>query len=94
MLETKLHPDRAVHTFPTLCRMFDVYKILNGNGYAGGIWVFWDSNRVYLSFMAISKQMLTFSVIPSDPQDKPFFMMAIYASPNWRQRRDLWKPLT
>lgn len=39
------------------------------------------------------EQFLTFNVTSVNSQEKPFFMTAIYASPDWRQRQAVWNSL-
>ena len=74
MLEKKIQLDKAIRTFPYLSNMLSNYKLQNGNGSSGGIWVFWDVHHVSLTSFEGMEQFLTINVTSVNSQEKYFFM--------------------
>lgn len=57
-------------------------------GFVGGIWVLWNSDYVTLELVAGDAQVMT--VFVQKVAAAPWMFSAVYASPNWWYREELW----
>lgn len=57
-------------------------------GYAGGIWLFWDDNILYLAPLSCNEQLLTVAMKIGDMVN--WIFSPIYTSPNVVYREVLW----
>ncbi|XP_061998979.1 uncharacterized protein LOC133716290 [Rosa rugosa] len=67
---------------------FSDYRIVEANGFSGGIWLLWNSFKVHVDFIDKSAQSVSVKIsIPG----KPIWMLTvIYASPTNSVRAALW----
>ncbi|XP_061998932.1 uncharacterized protein LOC133716229 [Rosa rugosa] len=70
---------------------FTDYKIVEANGFSGGIWLFWSSNQVKLDIIDMNCQSITAKI--SQPNGTAWMLTALYASPTNSVRSNLWKYL-
>ena len=64
--------------------------VVEADGFSGGIWLLWNSNKVKLQVIANSKQTIT--AIVADNSNYWVFTV-VYASPSVAIRRNLWRYL-
>ncbi|XP_062021276.1 uncharacterized protein LOC133737799 [Rosa rugosa] len=58
---------------------FTDYKIVEANGFSGGIWLFWDSSKINVDFIDSTSQSITTKItIPNGPS---WLLTSLYASP-------------
>ena len=62
-------------------------------GFASGIWLLWNSDRVEINALATTKQEIHVEV-KVQSSDSAWFFFAIYASPRSVERCVLWESLT
>ena len=62
-------------------------------GYAGGLWLLWNSDRVEVKALANTEQEIHVEV-KVRPSNFTWILFAIYASPKCEERRILWENLT
>jgi len=88
-LETKASSDLISMSF--LSRFgFDKNFQIPSAGFAGGLWLFWNSNSVALDILASTNQSIHCSFMQ---ESKPVFVSFIYARPNPRLKELLWRDL-
>ena len=66
----------------------DKFEKVEAKGFAGGIWLFWDSNLVEIDLLASTDHVLTCLVKRKD--DVNWILSAVYASPCPSAREGLW----
>ena len=91
LTETRLGGSRAhdlAKTFP-----FDGFLYTNTIGFAGGIWIMWNSDMVEVEHLCSTEQELHVSVKVRGSHNL-WLLSAIYASPRGSERRILWKNLS
>ncbi|GLT63777.1 hypothetical protein SLA2020_363140 [Shorea laevis] len=65
ILETKVAGDRAMDIASNL---YSSYHIVDAKGYAGGLWLLWDSNQVSVEVVSTSNQAIHAIVkVPNHP---------------------------
>ncbi|XP_015945942.1 uncharacterized protein LOC107471016 [Arachis duranensis] len=67
---------------------FDTWTISEGEEFSGGIWCLWNKDVWDVQVLRIHKQLIHCKV--SWNKQEPWFLTAIYGSPNPTIRRDLW----
>lgn len=60
-------------------------------GFAGGIWVAWDSRKIYVELLTSNEQVMT--AIISEGGQLRSLLSIIYASLNFTYRQQLWQYL-
>ncbi|CAL1378455.1 unnamed protein product [Linum trigynum] len=88
LVEPKISGTRAEDVIKELG--FDQNLVLDAVGFAGGIWVVWDSSLVTITEVDRASQFLHVRVRYGQVQ---WLLTAIYASPALVQRRDLWNSI-
>lgn len=59
------------------------------DGFAGGIWVAWDSRKISVELLTSNEQVMT--VLISEGGQPRSLLSIIYASPNFTCRQQLWQ---
>lgn len=72
---------------------FDGVIYVNTIGYAGGIWLLWNSNAVEVTQLASIEQEVH-ALVKVSSTNLSWIISAIYASPRLAERRLLWHNLT
>lgn len=72
--------------------MFDTFVVSEARGFAGGIWVLWNSGEYTIEPIGIDAQVLNLVVQGGD--GSRWILSAVYASPYLPFRNLLWKYLT
>ena len=90
IMETQVGGERAKEILDRL--PFDGAIHTNTIGYAGGLWVLWNSDRVVVSPLATTKQEIHITV-KVRPSDFDFLVSAVYVSPRFNERCVLWNNL-
>lgn len=93
MLETRTKERNAHCVITHLSRLFHMHELVYGNGFSRGIWVFWDLSSINLNLLEKTNQHITFSACETGCRSRNFHLSAVYASPNWQVRRQLWENL-
>ena len=70
---------------------FDVEYIVDSDGFAGGVWVFWDSSVWKVEVIYSEKQLVHLKVVDKD--SSVWFFSACYARPQRSLRAELWNSL-
>ena len=91
IMETKVGGERARDITDRL--PFDGVFITETIGYAGGLWLLWDSNRVEISPLSSIEQEIHVTVKVRS-SNFSWLLLAIYASPRHVERQVLWNNLT
>uniref|UniRef100_A0A2N9HIV3 CCHC-type domain-containing protein n=1 Tax=Fagus sylvatica TaxID=28930 RepID=A0A2N9HIV3_FAGSY len=91
LTETRLGGNRAVDLAKTL--PFDGFLCTNTIGFAGGIWVMWNSDLVDVEHLCSTEQEIHVSVKVRG-SNTLWLLSAIYASPRRFERRILWNNLS
>lgn len=81
LLETKVTRERAVRVLQVIRHLYPNSDLTFGNGFMGGLWVFWDLTRVTLEKLDGSEQHATVHAKPVTNSHKPFFFTTLCASP-------------
>lgn len=55
----------------------------------GGIWIFWDKNKIQLESILIGDQIM--NVMVKEPNKGPWIMSVVYASPHLALGTALWE---
>lgn len=90
-METRIGGERAKEI--TDCLPVDGATYAETIGYAGGLWLLWDSDRVEESLLAKTEQEIHVTVKVRSP-DLCWLFSAIYTSPRLAERRVLWNNLS
>lgn len=88
--ETKLCGARAKEIIETL--PFDGAEVFDTIGLAGGIWLLWNTNLVYVDILATTEQEVH-AIIRVRSESLHWLISAIYASPRFMERCILWDNL-
>lgn len=89
LLEPRIPSDRIK---PWLQHVgMDGFLSVEADGYAGGIWVAWNSNQIEVELLAANAQILT-AIISQNGQPTCLFSV-VYASPHFSFRQQLWNYL-
>lgn len=90
-METRIEGDRAKEITDRL--PFDKSIHIDTIGYAGGLWLFWNSYRVEITLLSKMKQEYhaTAKVCSSNFS---WLLFAIYASPRFAERTIIWDNLS
>ncbi|XP_062010302.1 uncharacterized protein LOC133726711 [Rosa rugosa] len=67
---------------------FSDFRVVEAEGFSGGIWLLWNSLKVHVDF--IDKNFQSVSVKVSLPGKPSWMLTVIYASPTNSVRADLW----
>lgn len=87
MVETRV-PSITLHAI--LHRLnFTNSVVSEARGFAGGIWVFWNSSEVLVNVITVDDQIINMFVRHSGQH--PWLLSALYTSPNPLIRHDLWQ---
>ena len=89
--ETRVGGDRAKEITDRL--PFDGAIHADTVGYAGGLWLLWNSNLVTVSQMASTEQEIH-AVVKVLSSNLSWFLSAVYASPRFLERKLLWNNLS
>jgi hypothetical protein len=89
--ETRVGGDRAKKITDTL--PFDGAIHADTIGYAGGLWLLWDSAVVDVSVLAATEQEIH-AVVKVRSSNFSWLLSAIYASPRFLERKILWDNLS
>ena len=90
VMETRLGGNRAKEIAGRLS--FDGAIHTDTIGYAGRLWLLWNTGKVEVSLLSKTKQEIHVSV-KVHSLDSTFFFSTIYASPRLAKRRVLWNNL-
>ena len=90
VMETKIGGDRAREISDRL--PFNGAIHTETIGLAGGLWMFWNSNQVEVTFLASTEQEI-YTTIKVKNSDYCWLFTAIYASPRSAERHVLWNNL-
>lgn len=90
LVKTKISGQRAVDVSTALG--FDRVVRSEAEGFSGRIWLLWDSGSVTLNILTVNNQAIHASVQVNSPHPNWLFS-AIYASPNFALRLNLWDHL-
>ncbi|RYR04050.1 hypothetical protein Ahy_B06g083584 [Arachis hypogaea] len=69
----------------------DIWSISEAEGFSRGVWCLWNKNFWDVEVLHNHKQLIHCKV--SWNEEEPWFLTAIYSSPNPSTRRDLWQML-
>jgi exonuclease III len=84
--EPKVQFQKASKTMLSLG--FTDHKIVEANGFSGGIWLFWNSTNLHVDFIDKNAQTITVKVtLPGGPS---WMLSTLYASPTKTVRSMLW----
>lgn len=86
VLETQIPSDKFITWLPRLG--MDGFLASEATGFAGGIWLMWDTNKIQLDPFVLNDQMVIAAV--SGIGMSPFLLSIVYASPNPMFRSQLW----
>ena len=89
-METKIGGERAREIIDRL--PFDGAIHTETIGYAGGLWMLWNSNRVEITALANTEQKIH-TVMKVWNSNSSWLFTAIYASPRTAKRNVLWNNL-
>ena len=90
VMETRIGGDRAKEIINRL--PFDGFIYTNTLGFAGGIWLLWNSDRVEVVSLATTEQEIH-AEVKVLPSNLAWIFTAVYASPRIAERRVLWDNL-
>lgn len=90
LMETRTSVDGAVETIDQL--MFHDQIIISAEGYAGGMWLLWNSNQVTLSQQRMSNRMVH-AMISFNHAAQPFMLSAVYNYPQPHLQNQVWDEL-
>ena len=62
-------------------------------GYAGGLWVLWKKDEADIDPLAVTEQEIH-ATVKVCYSNLTWFILAIYASPRWAERRLVWYNLS
>lgn len=86
LLETRVSGVKADRVISRLG--FDNWIRLEATGYAGGIWILWQSNEINLKYLGSSTQFIHAHVTVRS-QAKSFLLTCVYAEPCTALRQQL-----
>ncbi|KAF7837230.1 uncharacterized protein G2W53_005712 [Senna tora] len=89
LTETRVTGDRADGIISTLG--YDGFHKVDPMGFAGGLWLLWDTAKVNLIVLGSSFQGITATLEVSN--HNPFLVTFVYASPDKTKRTTLWNEL-
>lgn len=89
--ETRISGDRAKRLSMNLG--FSNTAIADAVGFAGGIWVIWNDQEIRCDILDVGAQDIH-ACIQVPPLFSPWIFSAIYARPNFADRRTLWDDLS
>lgn len=89
--ETRISGDRAKRLSMNLG--FSNTAIADAVGFAGGIWVMWNDQEIRCDILDVGAQDIH-ACIQVPPLFSPWIFSAIYARPNFADRRTLWDDLS
>ena len=89
LMETKISSSRGGGILKALG--FDNWELVEGNGFAGGIWMAWRGNALDVDIIQLKFQFIHARLKPKSGDSLLFTV--IYASPEPNLRFDLWKEL-
>ena len=90
VMETRVGGDRAKEIINRL--PFDGFIYTDTLGFAGGIWLLWNSDRVEVVPLATTEQEIH-AEVKVLPSNLAWIFTAVYASPRIVERRVLWDNL-
>ena len=90
VMETRIGGDKAREITDRL--PFDGAIHTETIGYAGGLWMLWNSNRVEITVLANTKQKIH-TMMKVWNSNSSWLFTAIYASPRTAKRNVLWNNL-
>ena len=90
IMETRVGGDRAREITNSL--LFNGAFHIETIGYAGGLWVLWNADRVDLAMLSSIEQEIHAEVKVRYTNDS-WLLSAVYASPRCAERQILWKNL-
>ena len=90
VMESHVGGDRARQITNLL--PFDGAFHIDSIGYAGGLWVLWNADRVELALLASTKQVVH-AEVKVRFTNTSWLLSAVYASPRNAERKILWKNL-
>lgn len=90
LMETRTSVDGAVETIDQL--MFHDQIIISAEGYAGGMWLLWNSNQITLSQQRMSNRMVH-AMISFNHAAQPFMLSAVYNYPQPHLQNQVWDEL-
>ncbi|KAI9092023.1 hypothetical protein K1719_027958 [Acacia pycnantha] len=88
ILETRCGGEKARKIATSLG--FDNFKVVDAQGYSGGLWVLWKNNNWKFEVLGTHDQ---FIYVTLDMENTIFFITAFYGSPNPVKCRVLWAAL-
>ena len=89
LLETKA--SAALSSLPFMIRLgFDKNYQIPSAGFAGGLWLFWQSNSVQIDILCSTNQSIHCSLMQGAQQ---LLLSFVYARPNPRLKAMLWRDL-
>ena len=91
VMETHIGGDRANDITDRL--PFQGAILTDTIGFAGGLWLLWDTNRVEIPNLASIEQEIHV-LVKVKSSNLSWFFTAIYASPRFRERKFLWNNLS
>lgn len=91
MMETHIGGDRAKEITERLPFQGAIHT--DTIGFAGGLWLLWDPDRVEITNLASTEQEIHV-LVQVRSSDLSWFFTAIYASPRLRERHLLWNNLS
>lgn len=90
IMETRIGGDRARDITDRL--PFNGAIHTDTIGFAGGLWILWNSDRVHITQLALSEQEIHV-LVKVTSSNFEFFCTTIYASPRFHERCILWNNL-
>ena len=88
ILETRSSGDRARSIAKKLG--FSEVKVVDAQGYSGGIWVLWNEDKMKIDVLGTTDQFIH---LCWDNGSFKSFLAAVYASPNPVKRQSAWSDL-
>ena len=90
VMETRIGGERTKQITDRM--PFDEAHHMETIGYAGGLWILWDSNRVEVTPLLSTKQEIH-AVVKVHNSNSSWMFTAVYASPRTAERHILWNNL-
>lgn len=92
LMETRSTSDRAVHILNKT--YFTNLYAVEARGSAGGLWCFWNTNMVNLTYIACTNQCLSMAMAVMKGSEIDWILTMLYASPIPSARNEFWDYLT
>ncbi|XP_021861386.2 uncharacterized protein [Spinacia oleracea] len=89
LVETHMGGEQALHI--ATATGYDGNTRVDAQGFSGGIWVYWKKNLVTVDPIVQHNQFITMEITRIG--EEPWYLSAIYASPDPTRRQDLWREL-